>query len=155
MKKRSVGDTFKDLAGNLCTVRENGTLSVTTLNEEPSLTLQSEKDSCDINKILAKFKTTGLMTNVRQSPPINGDYSISFDYHSSMNQILAAQEAFAVLPPALRKRFDNDPGSLLSFLDDPANRAEAIQLGLLEAPPQDSQIPQGGAVNVKPPVEGG
>lgn len=142
MGKLKAGDTFLDHAGNLCTVRENGTLRVTTVNELPSLTIQSEADSCDINKIVAKFKTTGLMTNLAKSLPRQGDFSEACDYHSAMNQVVAANEAFMTLPAALRKRFSNDPGQLLSFLENEDNRSEAIKLGLVKAP-QDTQVPQG------------
>lgn len=142
---RCVGEVFYDHAGNLCTVRENGTLSVTTVNDDPSLTIQSERDNCDINKVLSKFKATGVMTNIRTTPPLQGDFSESFDYQTSVNQVLAAQDAFNALPATLRKRFDNDPGKMLAFVDDPQNASEAVSLGLIEAPPQDYQIPQGGA----------
>ena len=65
-----------------------------------------------------------------------------------MNQIVAAQEAFNGLPAAVRKRFGNDPGQMLDFLDDPQNASEAVKLGLVDAP-QDSQVPQG---DVQPPA---
>ena len=55
------------------------------------------------------------------------------------------------LPADLRKRFSNDPGQLLSFLENEDNRAEAIKLGLVNAP-QDIENPQGAEA---PPVNSG
>lgn len=148
---RVVGEVFYDHAGNRCYLRENGTLCVTTVNEDPSLTIQSERDNCDINKVLARFKTTGVMTNINTRSPIQGDFSGVSDYQSAVNQVMAAEEAFMALPAALRKRFDNDPGKMLAFVDDPQNASEAVSLGLVEAVPQDYQIPQGAVSAVETP----
>jgi len=150
-KKLKKEGQFYDRAGNLCTYRENGTLRVQTLNELPSRTIQSEKDSCDINKILAKFKATGIMTNINTRQPLDGDFTEVADYHSAMIQVAAAQESFMALPSALRKRFGNDPGNLLNFLSDPQNLSEAVSLGLVNAPPAD-KVPQG---DVPPPDANG
>ena len=49
-----------------------------------------------------------------------------------------ARESFAMLPSSIRKRFDNDPGLLLAFLDDENNREEAFSLGLI---PQNGSTP--------------
>lgn len=129
--KHEIGETWIDDAGNYCTVRENGTIRVATVNHEPSKTIQSEKDSCDINKILAKFKSTGLMTNVRQDKPLYGDFTNVVDYQTAVIQAQAAEESFMSLPAALRKRFNNDPGELIAFVENSENRSEAIKLGLI------------------------
>lgn len=134
---------FVDHANNLCMYRDNGTLRVLTINDEESKTIQSEKDNCDINVIVSRFKRTGVMNNLSTKSPLYGDFSEVGDFHTAQNRIIAAQEAFDALPSDLRKRFANDPGNLISFLDDPQNRSEAIKLGLVNADPQDSQIPQG------------
>jgi phage internal scaffolding protein len=139
MVKPKAGDTFLDHAGNFCTIRSNGTLRVQTLNDEPSRTIQSEKDSCDINLIVSRFKTTGVMTNIAKGMPQYGDYSEVIDYQSALNVVNAAEDAFMALPATVRKRFANDPGQMLSFLDDPANRDEAVKLGLVDLV-QDSTI---------------
>lgn len=141
-RKLKAGDEFIDQAGNRCIVRDNGTLNVITVNDDPSMTIQSEKDSCDINKIVARFKATGVMSNIAQSMPQQGDFTEVTDYHSAMNQVVAANEAFMALPAHVRKRFANDPGNLLAFLEDPQNQAEAVLLGLANAP-QPQQMVQG------------
>lgn len=101
-----------------------------------TMTKQSFKDECDINTILLKYQKTGFMdpAMVRARGSF-GDFTSYDDYHSSLNQILEAQDAFEALPSSMRKRFGNDPGELLAFLEDPANNEEAVKLGLRQAPP--------------------
>lgn len=135
-------ESWLDHAGNLCKRRPNGTISVTTVNCEPSMTVQSEKDSCDFNKIYSKYMKTGLMTNMRTEPPRYGDFSSAVDYHDSLLRAQQAQEAFMSLSADVRRRFSNDPGQLIDFLANEDNRSEAIELGLLDSP-QASKVPQG------------
>ena len=53
------------------------------------------------------------------------------DYQESMQMVASANSMFEELPSALRKRFQNDPAQLLSFVHDDANVVEAHKLGLL------------------------
>ena len=104
------------------------------LCNEPSLTKQSFKDECDINHIVKMFGVTGKVP-VTPLEPTYGDFSGVGDYHSALNQINAANEAFMALPSKLRAKFDHDPNALLNFLNNEANRDEAIELGLLNGEP--------------------
>jgi phage internal scaffolding protein len=140
----AVGEIWFDLAGNECFFRDNGSVSCRTVNNEPSLTIQSEKDACDVNKIVEKCRRTGMMSNVRTDEPRYGDFSTAVDYHDSVFRAQEAQEEFMTLPASLRARFSNDPGQLIDFLSDPNNRLEAINLGLVASPPA-TQVPQGDA----------
>ncbi len=148
----NVGEIWYDHAGNECYYRENGTISCTTVNTSPTLTIQSEKDTCDINKIVAKYLKTGMMTNIRTDQPRYGDFTSAVDYHDSILRAQEAQDAFMQLPASIRARFYNDPGKLIDFLQDENNRAEAIKLGLVN-PPQASSVSQGGST--PPSSEGG
>lgn len=115
-------------------IRPNGTTRVVTLNDEPSLTDQQWAKDCDVNHILAQFTKTG-----RSIPPLTGQYadlSTAPEYMEALNTIINAESAFNSLPARTRARFDNDPAQLLSFLEDPSNRDEAIQLNLI---PKNSQ----------------
>lgn len=98
---------------------------------EPSLTQQQFSDFTDINKLIAQYEKTGLLTHVNSRQPIYGDFSNVSDYQSAYNAVIQAQAAFAVLPADVRERFANDPQQLLSFLSDPKNKQEAIKLGLV------------------------
>lgn len=97
---------------------------------EPTLAQQHAKDETDINAIVRRFGLTGeLPSNVRV--PQYGDFSHTTDYHTAMNAVLAANEAFMQLPADVRTRFNNDPGALVDFVSDDNNRAEAAKLGLV------------------------
>lgn len=106
---------------------------------------QSFKEECNINTIMAKYKSTGLITHVKDVQGAYGDFTSVQDYQLSLNQVIEAQAAFDLLPAAVRKRFGNQPTQLMAFLDDPANRDEAVKLGLVEpAPlPPQPEAPQG------------
>lgn len=116
------------------------------VNDEPSLTLQQAAAECDINLIVARYAKTGSWTSDVSLPSVRpsfGDFSNVGDFMSAQNAVLAAQEAFDELPAKLRKRFDNDPSSLLAFLENPSNKSEAIELGLINAPEPNVSAPSG------------
>ncbi len=101
---------------------------------EPSMALQSEAESADVNNIIKKYEQTGVIDHVRTV----SNYSevditdIDFeDYHSAMNIMIDSKERFDAMPSRLRERFDNDPAKLIHFLSQEFNRAEAEALGLV------------------------
>lgn len=102
---------------------------------EPSLTQQSFAEDCDINEIVRRFGLTGEMPSDFRSP-VSGDFTGITDFHSAMNAVMNAQEAFMELPAEMRARFSNDPQQLLAFVGDEKNRDEAIKLGLVPPPPE-------------------
>jgi len=97
-------------------------------------TIQSFKDECDINRILASYAVTGQLTHVNPRPPQWGDVE-ALDFQTAMQTVIDARANFDALPAKLRDRFANDPAKLLSFLRDPQNLSEAVELGLVVAPP--------------------
>lgn len=102
--------------------------------ESPSLTEQQFKDECDINSIIARYKVTGLLGDPMDNrEPVYADCSSIPDLLTAQNFIIQANCEFMALPSSIRKRFDNSPVSMLQFLQDPNNREEAIQLGLLSS----------------------
>jgi len=111
--------------------------------EDASRTQQHFKDECDINNILRQFNITGMLPEQAVSPRY-GDFSGIMDYHSALNQVIAAEDEFMSLPATLRARFENDPAQLIEFLDNPENKNEAIKLGLVKAVelPQVVDVPQ-------------
>lgn len=99
-------------------------------SNSPSLAKQSFKDECDINKIMRRYEKTGVVDHLNK---FNGDYGsfLGFeDYHTSMNQILAAEEAFMALPAKVRARFNHSPAEFLQFAQNADNHEEMVELGL-------------------------
>lgn len=104
---------------------------------------QSFQSECDINTIMSKYQKTGLIEHVQKFQGSYGDFTSVADYQLSLNQVLDAQNAFEALPSAIRARFQNNPGAMLAFLEDPKNRDEAVKLGLVEPPPPPPEAPPG------------
>lgn len=107
--------------------------SVGTENKEESLTRQSEADQADINKILKRFETTGVLP-IDQRTPQFIDVSTAPDYRTALDRINVINEAFMQMPADTRAKFDNDPAILLDALGDPARAAELQELGILPKP---------------------
>lgn len=97
---------------------------------EPSMTLQSAAPECDIYNILNQFNTTGIVTHVASGTPQYTDVSEVPDYQAAMEIIMTAEEQFSALPSHVRREFDNDPGKMLEFIQNPDNYKRGVELGL-------------------------
>lgn len=119
-------------------------------------TQQQFKDECDVNVIMRNYEVSGQLTHLAKKPLMWGD-APDLDFQGAMNQVVEARERFMDLPAKVRDRFNNDPGALLAFLGDEANRDEAEKLGLVNpvagsaraAKPADGN-PTGGDVTPPP-----
>jgi len=97
--------------------------------QDPSLTVQADRDQADINTIVRQFGLTGQLPYGVDVPEY-GDFSdIPNDYHQAIQFTEALSASFMELPAPIRTRFDNDPGLFLDFFNDPSNQDEAIKLG--------------------------
>lgn len=100
---------------------------------------QSFKAECDINNIMAKFEKTAILTHVNRYQGRYGDFtSTPQSFAEAMQQVTAAREMFQTLPSQLRKRFGNDPGSFVEFVEQ-ADEHQLREVGLL--PPVDPAKP--------------
>jgi phage internal scaffolding protein len=113
---------------------------VSYFDDSPSMTKQSFKEQCDINKIVGRFIKTGTLTHFREKAGSYGDFTQVKDFQSAMQSVLAAEDAFELLPSELRKRFNQNPSEMISFLDNPANMDEAIALGLVSKPVLEQNV---------------
>jgi len=116
---------------------------------EPSMTKQSFRDACDINKILPAAIKTGLLTHVNAAQGSVRDLSEAVDYKTGLDLINKAQEAFMELPAPVRREYDNDPGKLLEAVDDPDQQDRLVELGLAEK----AESAEKAAVKEKLPLE--
>lgn len=94
-------------------------------------TIQSQKEEADINTILMRFGITGKLP---QNPkvPKYGDFTEIHDFQSALQAVKNAEDDFMALPAHIRERFKHNPQELLIFIENEANREEAIKLGLIE-----------------------
>lgn len=112
---------------------ENGRLRVRTINEEPTKTDQTQKEQCDIKNIMKMYGANSdqAYKNIPEAMKgIQGDFTNIPTFQQMCDTLNQAQASFDALPSKLRKRFDNDPKELISFLEDPTNNEEAYKLGL-------------------------
>lgn len=136
----------KENGGEIGTWRQGVLRRRTTSNTVgDSLTKQCFKEQCDINRIVSKYEQTGLLEHLNQRPGFFEDLTNVPDYRSALNKVIQAKEAFGMLPARTRERFSNDPGEMLGFLEDPANKEEAIKLGLVKKPIEAPITPPPGA----------
>ncbi len=102
---------------------------------DDSLTQQSFGNETNINRIMARYKKTGILhARVNANDPMYGDFGESLSYQDALNKINAAQNMFNALPSDIRSMFDNSTVKFLDFVQDPGNNDEMYELGLLERP---------------------
>jgi len=101
---------------------------------DEGLTHQSFKEECDINTIVKRFGLSGELPEAVRMPTY-ADFTEVVDFHTAMNAIAKAKEAFDAMPADVRSRFRNDPGAFVDFCSDERNRAEAEKLGLVVPKP--------------------
>lgn len=108
---------------------------------------QSFRKECDINRIVANFAKTGLLTPVETRPAMFIDVSNVTDYRTALDNVRMAEDLFMELPAITRAKFENDPATFLDFASDAENDDEMRKLGLL--PPLEGEEPK--APEVKEP----
>lgn len=95
---------------------------------------QHQKDMADVNKIMAGYRVKDVQPVIGPQGARYGDFSDIGDYHTALNEVQQAQEMFMSLPASMRERFQNDPGRLIAFVEDPQNLDQAVELGLVQKP---------------------
>lgn len=95
------------------------------------LTEQSHKDQCDMNYILEDYTKTGLIKHAKQYQGKYDDVAVQ-DFQTALDIVKQSQEMFNQLPSLIRKRFNGNPADFLSFTQDPKNKKEMQDLGILK-----------------------
>ena len=87
--------------------------------EQEARTNQQFKNSCDINTILARYRTTGLLEHVSKFQPQYGDIS-DVEFKQALDTISQAKAEFQALPASKRKEFDGieDYLAVMAATDD-------------------------------------
>ena len=104
------------------------------------------KNEADINHLINRYKNTGSFYDPLNPPngsrrmPMFEDFADIPDYGEAQNIVADANARFMQLPATVRKFFDNDPTLLLAFINDPANRDKAVELGLVA--PKEKTVPE-------------
>lgn len=97
-------------------------------------TRQEFAAECDINVLLAKYETTGVLNHYSRMEPLYMDLGDGVpDLATALAYLERAQEAFMTLNASARREFDNDPVKFVQFAENPDNLPRMREWGL--APP--------------------
>lgn len=99
-----------------------------------SLTQQHFKAECDIENVIRKHDSTGLISHVARGVAHYGDYSEVNEYREAIDLVNSADAAFAGLPSEIRKMFGNNAGDFFEFATNPDNAEKMVELGLAPSP---------------------
>lgn len=123
-------------------------------NTEPSLTKQEFADQSDPNFIFDRHKRgMDISPFFNQRAPRYIDLTdLPSDYHSALNAVTKANQAFNSLDPRVRAHFDNDPRAFVDFVSNPENADVLVEMGLAQpqapvsspAATAPDKLPQGG-----------
>lgn len=117
---------------------------------------QSDRESSNINTIVANYFATGIMGKVNAQTPLYGDFTQPQDLQTQLHRVMDAQARFDALPADLRKAASNDPVKFLEMTQDDDGLALLTELGLVmvddleptpdppivaDPPPADPPIP--------------
>lgn len=118
---------------------------------EPSLTQQQFQADSDINVLARRFGLVDSPMPVGSfDPAYYGDFSDVPDLRTALDLVNDAKNKFMALPAKLRERFNNQPGRLWEFVNDPENAQEAVRLGLLAQ--REIVPPEGSSRETPPPI---
>ncbi|WNK13970.1 MAG: internal scaffolding protein [Microvirus sp.] len=115
-------------------VGDNSVWPVTDFKGDKGFTVQADRDDADINIIISRYQKSGVLPPISRGEPFYGDVSEFSGLADAMIKIKEADELFMTYPAEVRERFDNDKVKFVDFLDNPDNRDEAIELGLILKP---------------------
>lgn len=114
---------------------------------------QSFKDECDINLILKKFQKSGAISHYASNSMSYGD-ATQIQLQDALNVVANAETMFEELPSSIRKKFNNDPGQFLAFVQDEKNLEEMRELGLAnKGPIKETTAEQSGDIKVSEKAE--
>lgn len=99
---------------------------VSTVFDDPSLTVQSDRDLSDIQSILRNFGAQALEANLNDADLQFMDVSEFSDYADVLREARTAELEFMKLPSKVREIFNHDAAEWLDAAHDPPKRREAL-----------------------------
>lgn len=108
----------------------------TDFRGDKGFTIQSDRDDADINKIVARLEKGAQIRRLDLKEPFYGDVTAFDGLQEAMIKVQNAEMLFMDFEAGIRERFDNDPVKFIEFLENPENKQEAIDLGIIKPQPR-------------------
>ncbi len=83
-------------------------------------TKQSQKDECDINKLLDRAARQGGLSHLEKYEAKYEDYS-NYDFETHTNKIAEMATCFENLPADIKREFNQSPDEFFEFVTQPEN----------------------------------
>ena len=93
----------------------------TCYKDDEGCTHQEQKQQCDINYILEKYRRTGVVNHLNKYQEQYLDVS-AIDFQDAQNKVATVNSMFEELPAKDRASFNNDPAQFLEFVATQENR---------------------------------
>lgn len=93
----------------------------TYYKDDEGSTHQEQKEQCDINYILEKYRRTGVVNHLNKYQEQYLDVS-AIDFQDAQNKVATVNSMFEELPSQERARFNHDPAMFLEFVATQENR---------------------------------
>lgn len=114
---------------------------VQTMNDEPSMTVQSDAPLADIKNIMKQFLQGGQQM-LDEADLLFADVSEFTDLADAMNQARDAEVIFMKLPSKVREVFDHDVAVWLDSAHDVDKRDALVAAGYLEKRAVQEVVPE-------------
>lgn len=83
--------------------------------ERENRTVQSEADRCNINKIITRYRKTGVIDHTNNLPTQYG-VAVGDDFKTIMDKTRKVQQSFESMPVEVRQRFNNDAAQFMDYV---------------------------------------
>ncbi len=87
---------------------------------------QSETGATELGSILQRYLEGNVPVPTERS--LYGDFSSGLDFHTALNRVREAEQAFAAVPAHIRSHVQNDPGEFLDMVFDPEDSSSTTSL---------------------------
>ncbi len=112
-------------------------------------TKQSQKDECDINKLLERAARSGSLSHLDKYQARYGDFS-NYDFQEHAIKMAEGQTIFENLPAEVQKEFDQSPDKFFEFVTNPENINDLPRL-LPEIANRGNYFPPVGKIQTREP----
>lgn len=109
---------------------------VQTVNDGPEVTVQSDTHLVDLNRIMEKYRRTGLVEALDETEAKFMDCTAFQDYADVMRTAKEAEMEFMKLPSKVREIFHHDVAEWLDTAHDEKKREALVAAGAIKRDPE-------------------